>query len=95
MTLDGLRALIEQAAVVANGSSEEAAQVLAISKKMGKMGTRIISTVMADCTAIIDDVFGPGAAATSGGNTETNAGTQRHQQRSNYTSRGGKSMRTG
>ncbi|CEG48756.1 GAG-pre-integrase domain [Plasmopara halstedii] len=55
---------------------------------MGIMGARIISTVMADCTAIIDGFAGPGAAATSGGNTGTNAGTHRRQQPSNYTSRG-------
>ncbi|CEG43182.1 uncharacterized protein PHALS_13396 [Plasmopara halstedii] len=87
MTQDGLRALIEQAAVVANGSSKEAAQVLAISNKVSKMGARIIST--ADCTAIIDDAAGPGAAATRRGNTGTNTGTQRRQQLSNYTSRVG------
>ncbi|CEG43784.1 uncharacterized protein PHALS_14076 [Plasmopara halstedii] len=75
--------------VVINGSSREAAQVLAISIKMGNKGARIIGTVMTDCTAIIDGVAEPGAASTSGGNTGTNVGTQRRQQRSNYTSRDG------
>ncbi|CEG37806.1 Zinc finger, CCHC-type [Plasmopara halstedii] len=48
-----------------------------------------IGHFQADCTAIIDGVAGPGAAATCGGNTRTNVGTQRRQQRSNYTSRDG------
>ncbi|CEG43007.1 FOG: Transposon-encoded proteins with TYA, reverse transcriptase, integrase domains in various combinations [Plasmopara halstedii] len=42
-----------------------------------------------ECTAIIDGVAGPDAVATSGGNTETNAGTQRRKQLFHYTSRGG------
>ncbi|CEG40150.1 Zinc finger, CCHC-type [Plasmopara halstedii] len=106
------REIVPLIQVVANGSSKEAAQVLAISNKMGKMGARKsawrwstkpkhdrknktchrcngIGHFQADCTVIIDGVAGPGAAATSGGNTGTKAGTQRRQQCSNYTSRGG------
>ncbi|CEG35951.1 uncharacterized protein PHALS_00274 [Plasmopara halstedii] len=128
MTLDGLRALIEQAVVnqplhgkgncaTSTGSGQRLKQGSSTGARHqhqnGHHGSKKnqhgdgqqkpkrdrknktchlfnwIGHFQADCTAIIDGVAGPGATASGGGNTGTNGGTQRRQQRSNYTSRGG------